>query len=434
MPPNNLDMALHEMGRPDEATAAFRQALALKPDLAAAHSNLILAMNYDDGVTQDEILTESRRWGAAHGAPGVDRPAADGRQRRLRIGYVSPDFRRHSVGHFIAPIIANHDRWSFEVYCYAEVATPDDQTARFQSLAQGWRSTVGLSDGAVAEQIRHDGIDILVDLAGHTAGNRLGVFAEQPAPVQLTWIGYPNTTGMAAMGYRFTDAVADPPGAADNEHTETLLRLEHGFLCFAPPDGGPDIAPAPSLKTGHVTFGSFNHLPKVNPGVVAVWAAILRRTPGSRLIIKSRTLADRSTRERYGALFAAEGVEPDRVELLSWIASSSGHLEAYGRVDIALDPFPYNGTTTTCEALWMGVPVVTLRGSRHAGRVGASLLTRLGLDELIADTVDGYIDIAATLDPERQRHGLRQRMADSTLCDAETMTRDVEAAYRRLVT
>ena len=431
---NNLGMALHEIGRPDDATAAFRRALVLKPDLAAAHSNLILAMNYDGAVTQGDILAESRRWDEAHGAPCRGRDMANPAERRLRIGYVSPDFRRHSVGHFIEPIIAHHDRWSFEVYCYGEVAVPDDRTARFQSLAHGWRSTVGQSDSAVAEQIRHDGIDILVDLAGHTAGNRLGVFAEQPAPVLLAWIGYPNTTGMAAMGYRFTDAVADPPGAADRAHTETLLRLENGFLCFAPPVDAPDVAPPPSLANGHVTFGSFNHLPKVNPGVVAAWADILKRVPGSRLIVKSRTLADPETRDHYGALFRAEGIEPERVELLSWILSSSGHLGAYGRVDIALDPFPYNGTTTTCEALWMGVPVVTLRGDRHAGRVGASLLTRVGLTELIADTVDDYIDTAVALDPERLRDELRRRMADSPLCDAETMTRDVEAAYRRLVT
>jgi protein O-GlcNAc transferase len=442
---NNLGIAYQEMGRPSEAMAAFRQALAVQPDLAATLSNLILAMNYDNTVNQGDILAESRRWDDAHGVVPVtcNKPRdPEGRLRigpegRLRIGYVSPDFRRHSVGHFIEPIIAHHDRWSFEVYCYAEVASPDDHTAHFQGLANHWRSTLGLSDSAVADQIREDRIDVLVDLAGHTAGNRLGVFARQPAPVQIAWIGYPNTTGMATMGYRFTDAVADPPGPADQDHTETLLRLDNGFLCFAPPVDAPDVAPLPSLANGHVTFGSFNHLPKVNPAVVVAWATILKRVPGSRLVIKSRTLADPETRERYDDLFTAEGIEPGRIELVSWVPSTAGHLGAYGRVDIALDPFPYNGTTTTCEALWMGVPVVTLRGDRHAGRVGASLLTRVGLGELIAETGDTYIDTAVALAgaPEQLanlRHTLRQRMADSTLCDPETITRDVEAAYRRL--
>jgi predicted O-linked N-acetylglucosamine transferase (SPINDLY family) len=290
----------------------------------------------------------------------------------------------------------------------------------------------------VADRIREDRIDILVDLAGHTAGNRLGVFAQQPAPVLIAWMGYPNTTGMATMGYRFTDDVADPPGQADCDHTETLLRLNSGFLCFAPPAEAPDVAPLPSSTSGHVTFGSFNHLPKVNPAVVGAWAAILQRVPGSRLVIESRTLADPETRERYDALFTAEGIEPGRVELVPWIASTAGHLGAYGRVDIALDPFPYNGTTTTCEALWMGVPVVTLRGDRHAGRVGASLLTRVGLTEWIAETGDAYVDTAVALagSPDRLaslRRELRQRMADSTLCDPETITHDVEAAYRRLI-
>ncbi len=442
---NTLGTVLQEQGQLGQAVAAFRQALAVQPDLAVAHSNLILAMNYDSAVSQGNILAESRRWDDVHGFAPVTcdkRRDREGRLRigpegRLRIGYVSPDFRRHSVGHFIGPIIAHHDRWSFEVYCYVEIASPDDHTAHFQGLANHWRSILGLSDSAVADQIREDRIDILVDFAGHTAGNRLGVFAQQPAPVQIDWIGYPNTTGIATMGYRFTDAVADPPGPADQDHTEALLRLDSGFLCFAPPVDAPDVAPLPSLANGHVTFGSFNHLPKVNPGVIEAWAAILKRVPGSRLVIKSRTLADPETRERYDDLFTAEGIEPGRVELVSWIPSTAGHLGAYGRVDIALDPFPYNGTTTTCEALWMGVPVVTLGGDHHAGRVGASLLTRVGLTELIAETSDAYVDTAVALAGATDRlaslrSGVRQRMADSTLCDPETITRDVEVAYRRL--
>ena len=441
---NNLGIAFQEMGRPAEAMATFRQALALQPDLAAAHSNLILAMNCDSAVSQGDILGESRRWDDAHGVAPVTCNRSrdpDGRLRigpegRLRIGYVSPDFRRHSVGHFIEPIIAHQDHLSFEVYCYAEVASPDDRTAHFRGLANHWRSTVGRSNGAVAAQIGQDRIDILVDLAGHTAGNRLGVFARQPAPVQVAWIGYPNTTGMAAMGYRLTDAVADPSGPADHNHTETLVRLTSSFLCFAPPADAPDVGPLPSSTNGYVTFASFNHLPKVNPAVIEAWAAILKSAPGSRLVIKSRTLADPETRERYNGLFTAEGIEPGRIDLVSWIPSTAGHLGAYGGVDIALDAFPYNGTTT-CEALWMGVPVIALGGDRHAGRVGASLLTRVDLPQLIADNSADYVATAVALanSPDRLaglRRGLRPRMAGSSLCAAEAVTRDVEAVYRDL--
>jgi predicted O-linked N-acetylglucosamine transferase (SPINDLY family) len=358
-------------------------------------------------------------------------------ERRLRVGYVSPDFREHSVSAFLDPVIAGHDRRWFEVFCYAEVVRPDDTTARFRGLSDGWCSTLGMTDGAVAGRIRDDGIDILVDLAGHTAGNRLRVFAERPAPVQVTWLGYPNTTGLSAMDYRLSDAVADPAGEADALHSETLVRLANGFLCFAPPADAPEVGETPALATGQVTFGSFNNLAKVTPDVVEAWADILNRIPNSRLVLKSRPLADEKTRERYLEMFGAHGVDPGRVELCSWIASKSGHLGAYERLDIGLDPFPYNGTTTTCEALWMGVPVVTLGGDRHAGRVGASILARVGLAGLVAETKADYVEQAVALagDLDRLsalRGGLRSRMEKSPLCDAGGFARDIEAAYREM--
>ncbi len=437
----NLGIVLKSQGRLEEAVAAYQKALELRPDYAVAHSNLIFILNYDARFSQKDIFAQSRCWDKTHAAPhsGQERTHANNRDpdRRLRVGYLSPDFREHSVSHFVGPLIAGHDRRSFEVFGYAEVVKPDETTTRFRDLADGWRSTVGMRDSAVAERIREDAIDILVDLAGHTANNRLLVFAERPAPVQVTWLGYSNTTGLSAMDYRMTDEIADPEGTADALHSETLVRLPNGFLCFAPAADAPEIAESPALASGHVTFGSFNALSKVTPEVVEMWAGVLERVPRSRLLMKSRQLADEGTRNRYLDMFVALGIDAGRVELCPWIASKSGHLGAYGRVDIALDPFPYNGTTTTCEALWMGVPVITLRGDRHSGRVGASILTGIALTELIAETKDTYIETAVGLAnaPDQLsvlREDLRNRMQGSPLCDSGAFARHVEAAYREM--
>ncbi|MCZ6743022.1 MAG: tetratricopeptide repeat protein [Alphaproteobacteria bacterium] len=436
---NNLASALKDQGRLEEAMSAYRKSLELQPEQAEVHSNMLFVMNYDDRYAQEDIFAESRRWEEVHGAPqgGGGRRHANlpDPARRLRVGYVSPDFREHSVSYFLEPLLEEHDRSRFEVFCYAEVANPGDATARFRSLADGWYSTVGEKDAAIAERVQEDGIDILVDLAGHTANNRLRMFAHRPAPVQVSWLGYPNTTGLSAMDYRLTDAIADPQGADDALYSEILVRLPEGFLCYGPPADAPEVAGLPALEGGHVTFGSFNNLPKVAPRVVEVWARILDAVAGSRLLIKSGPLADDETRARYLEMFAAHGTDTGRIELLSRIPSKSGHLGAYGRVDIGLDPFPYNGTTTTCEALWMGVPVITLAGDRHSGRVGASLLTRVGLGEFITGTEEAYVAAAVKLAHDRDRladlrKALRGRLQGSPLCDSEGFARQVEAAYR----
>ena len=438
---NNLGNTLKGQGKLEDAVGAYREALGLRPGYTNAHSNLLFCMNYDGQTSKREALAESRRWDEVHGLPRAagkrPHPNDPDPGRRLRVGYVSPDFREHSVSYFLDPVIAGHDRRSFEVFCYAEVVRPDDTTARFRGLSDGWCSTLGMTDAAVAERIRDDAINVLVDLAGHTANNRLLVFAERPAPVQVSWLGYPNTTGLSAMDYRLSDAVADPAGDADALHSETLVRLPNGFLCFAPAADAPDVGEAPALSAGQITFGSFNNLTKVTPDVVETWAGVLHRIPKSRLVIKSKPLADEKTRERYLGMFGEHGIAAGRIELCSWIASKSGHLGAYERVDIGLDPFPYNGTTTTCEALWMGVPVITLGGDRHAGRVGASILTRVDLADLVAETKAAYVETAVALagDLDRLsvlRSGLRSRMRRSPLCDAGGFTRDVEAAYRTM--
>jgi protein O-GlcNAc transferase len=322
------------------------------------------------------------------------------------------------------------------VFCYAEVRAPDARTERFKGYADHWVSTVGMPDEAVAECIRRDGIDVLMDVAGHTANNRLPVFARKPAPVQMTWLGYPNTTGLQTIDYRLVDAVTDPEGEADALASEALVRLPGGFLCYDAPNDAPLPGPPPSLTTGVVTFGSFNNPAKMSASTLDAWAKLLTRIPLAHLLLKGKPFTDAAARALYLDRLDERGVAPERIELVGWLPDED-HLAHYGRVDVALDPFPYNGTTTTCEALWMGVPVVTLRGDRHVGRVGASLLTQIGMSNLIADSVEAYVETAVALagDPARLselRHSLRPRMAASPLCDAPAFARKIEHAHRTM--
>lgn len=436
---NNLGGTLQDHGKLNEAVHFYKTAVALKPGYASAHSNLIFCMNYDPAYTADDIWVETLRWGRLYGSPEAtlsDSYANDpDPRRRLRIGYVSPDFRAHSVSYFFEPLLEAHEQNVAEIYCYAEVRSPDETTERLKTLADHWRSTVGHSDAEIAERIQADGIDILVDLAGHTRNNRLGVFALKPAPVQVTWLGYPGTTGLPTIDYRFTDIVADPPGEADDHASEELIRLSRGFHCYGAPADAPEVGEIPALKLGFVTFGSCNNLAKVTPEVVETWAQVISEVPDSRMLIKCGSFADAMTQQRFREMFAAQGIASEALEFAPGIFSLSGHLGFYGRIDIALDTFPYNGTTTTCEALWMGVPVLTLLGNRHAGRVGASLLTHLGLPELIAETVDSYVaktaELASDLDRLAElRAGLRPRMQASSMCDRAGFARDIETAYR----
>jgi predicted O-linked N-acetylglucosamine transferase (SPINDLY family) len=439
----NLGGALLEQGKIDQAVAACRAAIRLKPDFAEARSNLAFSLNFADDISVGEVFETHREWDVSHGR---QKPAPDAHPdvhlndrslgRRLKVGYVSPDFRLHSVAHFLEPLFRSHDRDEVEVFCYSEVSAPDAVTERFKRLADRWTTTVGMSDDALTDGIRNDGIDILVDLAGHTSRNRLPVFARKPAPVQVTWLGYPNTTGLGTIDYRLVDAVTDPEGDADAFASEALVRLPGGFLCYGAREDAPTPGPAPCLTTGSVTFGSFNNIAKLSGATLDVWARLLTRLPTARLLLKGKPFIEAATRTICLDRLAERGVAADRIELVAWLPERA-HLALYDGIDIALDPFPYNGTTTTCEALWMGVPVVTLRGDRHAGRVGASLLAQVGLSDLIADSVEAYVATAAALagDPLRLselRHSLRPRMAASPLCDAPAFARKVEAAYRTM--
>jgi predicted O-linked N-acetylglucosamine transferase (SPINDLY family) len=437
----NLAVALQGQARLEEAIDAYRRAIALDPSMRGAYSNLLFSLTHSARHTPEQVFAEHVRWGvqyADHRTP--ERWRDDGRdldpERRLRIGYVSPDFREHAVSFFIAPLLRAHDRDAFEVTCYANVERADAVTDRIRGLPDHWRDVWGVSDADLVHLVREDEIDILVDLAGHTLSTRLLAFADRPAPVQAGYLGYANTSGVAAIDYRITDAVADPEGVTDALHTEQLVRLPHCFLCYEPPASAPEPASRPPAG-GAVAFGSFNKALKLTAEVVALWARILGELPRSTLALKSDSFGDGQAATRFLDEFAAHGVAAERLRLLPADPSIEAHLARYAEVDLALDPFPYSGATTTCEALWMGVPVVTFEGVTHAARVSSSLLRAVGLDELVAQTAEDYAAIALRLanddaDRAELRAGLRERMRASPLGDAERSARDLEAAYRAM--
>ncbi len=301
--------------------------------------------------------------------------------------------------------------------------------------AHHWRDIYRSDDDAVAEVIRNDRIDILVDLAGHTASNRLPLFARKPAPIQAMYLGYPCTSGLASMDYKLTDAQADPPGLTEALHTEQLCRLPHSAWCYSAQPNCPEVAQAPFLARGYITFGSFNAMSKLTARMIQVWSSILQIVPNSRIVLKNLSLGDASTAQRIGTAFAQHGIAPDRVELRGSEPDRARHLRTYDLLDIALDPYPYHGTTTTCEALYMGVPVVSLAGAAHVSRVGLSLLVSIGLPELVAQSAEEYVRIAVELAGDNDRlsmlrQTMRQRMQCSPLMDEAGFVRDLESAYR----
>ena len=442
---NQLANALTLKGELTEAIANFQIAISLEVENAMVNSNYVLTLNYQSQPDLAAIFQEHKKFGDKFESfvprmyvnPLLAKARADANAdpaRRLRIGYVSPDFNDHAVGKFIEPVLAAHDTTKFEVFCYYNKNRVDDATKRMQAIAAHWRMTADMFDGDLATTIQNDTIDILVDLSGHTGLNRLLVFARKPAPIQVTWIGYPNTTGLSTMDYRITDAFADPVGATENLHTEKLERMPECFSCFKPPSNAPEVKALPAAARGHITFGSFNNFAKITPEVMRVWIAILARVPGSRLVLKNWCLDNDRMKTFMLEAFARCGATTGQVELWNPNTSNVDHLNCYNSIDIGLDPFPYNGTTTTCDALWMGVPVITLAGVSHVGRVGVSQMSNLGLQELIARDTDHYVDIAVALanDVPRLaalRGGMRVRMSASPLMDAPRLTKNLEAAY-----
>lgn len=425
--------ALPHVLRVDEAVAAGRAALARIPGDARVAGALAFAMNYDPSATPQDLRGAHRTFGALMAAPAptpalVNPPDPE---RPLRVGILSQDLRRHPVASFLEPLLAHADRDRIRTICYATSARHDDTTDRLRGLAAEWVPAAGLDAASLRRRVVADRIDVLFETAGLTQGHRLDVAALRAAPVQITGIGYPNTTGMDAIDARLVDSRTDP---ADDGCVERPARMDPVFLCYAPPRGAPP--PGAARTPGPPVFGSFNAAAKLNGRVAAVWAEILDRVPGSRLILRALGFSDPRVRAAAGAMFTRAGVDPARLELRPPAPEAGGHLAAYAEIDVALDPFPYNGTTTTCEAMWMGVPVVTLIGTVHAGRVGLSLLSAVGLADLCAPTPERYVTIAADLAQDHDRRSalraaLRAAMSGSALCDGPGYASRFETAIRR---
>ncbi len=422
-----LGLSLQEQGRVDEAVACYQEAIRLDPADPIAREYLLFALNFLPDQTAQEVYTEHSRWAAAF-APTAARPPAQA-GRRIRLGFVSGDFRNHSTAAFLLPLLRALDRTRFEVFCYSSCAASDGTTVTFKGLADHWQDIDAASDAEAAETIRGERIDILIDLSGHTRGGRPGIFSRRPAPMAATWLGYLNTTGLAAMDWRITDARADPPGASEAFHSEGLIRLPQTLWCFEPPADAPVLEPR-QISPGDITFASCNHVAKLNDRVLQTWARLLREVSNSRLLVLGMPDADAA--KRIAARLTDAGISSRRLELLGRLPRDR-YWDALSKSDIALDPFPYNGGATTCECLWMGVPVISLAGRFGFARTGASILGCVGLADLVADSEDQYIAIACGLagDADRLRglrQGLRARMLASPLLDAGGFARAFESA------
>jgi predicted O-linked N-acetylglucosamine transferase (SPINDLY family) len=432
----NLGTILKDVGRMEEAVASLRTAVALDPGNPVAHSNLAYSLTFLPGCDNASILRENRAWDLAHALPRMPGPARDSAPdpgRRLRVGYVSPDFKDHCQAFFTLPLFTHHDHDRFEIFGYARVARGDALTARIAAQADVWRDTAALDDAEVADRVRSDRIDILVDLTMHMAGGRPRTFTRKPAPVQVAWLAYPGTTGLAAMDYRLTDPYLDPPGEHDDWYSETSIRLPDTFWCYDPLATGPLPGPLPALRRGYVTFGALNNFCKVNGAVLDLWARVLDAVPDSRLVLLAPPGEHRT---RVLDRMAAAGVEPGRVEFAPF-RPRADYLALYQGLDLGLDTFPYNGHTTSLDAFWMGVPVVTLVGGTVVGRAGWSQVCNLDLRELAAPSPAEFLRIAVALARDlprlaQLRASLRGRMEASPLMDAPRFARNLEAAYRRM--
>ncbi|MGH7175871.1 MAG: tetratricopeptide repeat protein [Tepidisphaeraceae bacterium] len=425
---------LYDQGFLDECVNSYRRAIELDPGNANAHTSLLLTLHYRHGNDPELLFAEHVRWGRRHSVPtaarAVHQPVAQDENRRLRVGYLSPDFRSHSVAYFLEPILANHDHTAFEVILYSDVRVPDAVTSRDRAAADIWREVCGCKDQTVESLIRTDRVDILVDLCGHIAGNRLRLFSRKPAPVQFTYLGYPDTTGVEAIDYRLTDAWHDPPVQTERFHTERLVRLNGGAWCFLPKEDMPQVCPLPAASNGYVTFFSPNKIAKVTHDMLSVWHEILNRVPASRLIV----LTGRDVRGPARIRAALSGVDSSRLQVVPRASTSEYHA-LYTGADVVLDTFPYNGHTTTCDALWMGLPVVTLAGQTHVSRAGVSLLSSVGLADFICHSPQEYVAQAVRIAADLDRLGelratMRDRILASPLTDGARLAREIERAFR----
>ena len=435
---NTIGNIHKEMGRIGEALASYRRAMEYVPKKSPPfHANYVYTRYFDTACTPADLLAEHAAWAAEHAEPlkGEIQPHRNDRNpdRRLRIGYVSGDFRNHPVGRFIHPLLMEHDHGNFEIFCYASVHLRDGLTAQIEPLPDVWRDIRTLSDREAADLIRQDQIDILVDLTMHMAGNRLPLFARKPAPLQVTYLAYAGTTGLETMDYRITDPYLDPPGSPEEFYTEKSIRLPRTYWCYHPPLANLAKSPLPSVAAGYLTFGCLNNFCKMTAQTLAVWFQILAATPESKLVISA---GEGSHRDAVIRRFTESKIDPSRVSFVKNLPMPE-YMAQYLRIDIALDPFPYPGGTTTCDALWMGVPVVTLAGNTAISRGGVSILSNINHPELIAKSTEQYVRIAVDLAKDRQRlnqlrSSLRDEMQSSPLMDAKQFARDMEAIYRQM--
>lgn len=436
----NLGLVLGMTGRPQAAAEWLVAAADRFPEHLPVLTACCMSLNYAQGIGGEEIRRRHEHFGRVLtgrvGPPRTAFPNVRDPSRRLRVAIVSPDLWDHSVAYFVRPLLEHRDRAQVEYVVFSTGMRRDWMTDRLRTGADAWYDVAGMSDEMLGERVRAAEADVALDLAGHTLGSRLAVFARRVAPVQATWLGYPNTTGVPAMDYRIVDHLTDPPDS-DRLHTEHLVRLDGCFVCYAPREDAPPVSPPPCLRQGYVTFGSFNAIRKLTPATAALWAQVLHAVPGSRLVLKSAGLSSRAAREHIAALFGEQGIPESRLDLRDRIESKLGHLEAYADVDVALDTTPYNGTTTTCEALWMGVPVLSLATDRHAGRVGLSLLTAAGAGGWATGSSEAFVARACELagDPARLgalRRSLRPQVRSSPLCDGAAFARRFERALRAM--
>jgi len=430
-------LVLMDMGLQDEALAALRRSLELQPDSASAHSTLCYALHFKFADDRAMLAREHQRWQERHAQPleKLMRPHDNDPDpgRRLRVGYVSAHFYRHPVGRYLLPLLECHDHRQFEIFCYASVAAADDLSARLRVHADHWRDVAGLTDERLAELIREDGIDILVDLCAHMGHCRLLAFARKPAPVQVSYLGYNSTTGLRSMDYRISDPFMDPPGESAPYYSEETVWLPETYWCYRPDQELAPPGPLPALTAGHVMFGCLNSFWKVTPEVLSLWRELLVAVPGSRLLLHARP---GSHRDRVRQFFAQAAVDPGRVEFVGHTPVAE-YFPMFARLDIGLDPFPYTGGTTTCDALWMGVPVVSLAGKAPLSRAGLSILSNACLPDLVAWTPEEYVRLATALAGDLPRlaalrAGLRERVQQSPLGDAPRFARNVEAAFRSM--
>jgi protein O-GlcNAc transferase len=435
----SLGRALFLQGKLRESFHCYKEALKIAPNDLAIRSSFLFILNFIPDIPSQTLLNYHFNWGKILSKNENSKylhSNTPNPKKTIKVGYVSGDFRRHSVAYFFLPIVMHHNRDKVHVTCYSSNILDDAITEQIKSYVECWRDVRNLTKEETARKINEDEIDILIDLSGHSSHSCLEAFSFRPSPIQGSYLGYPNTTGLGDIDFRLTDFLADPE-TSQMDYTEDLIYLPKGFLCFLPPNLSISVEEAPCLSQGKVTFGSFNALPKINPNVISLWIEILQKVENSQLLLKNKSFSDSSVRHYFLELFTKNGIDESRLIFLPPNKDDKEHLMTYHRVDISLDTFPYNGTTTTCESMWMGVPCVTLVGDQHRGRVGKSLLHQVECQELIANTSQEYIDICVELGENHKRtaslrKGLREKLLTSPLCNTRYFSEIFDYLYGKM--